>query len=61
MILMPLTFTITIGIGAGIVVWVVLQIVNQRWGEIHWLMWIVFLAFLALLRAGAGSTPSCSS
>jgi AGZA family xanthine/uracil permease-like MFS transporter len=46
MILMPLTFTITIGIGAGIVVWVVLQIVNQRWGEIHWLMWIVFLAFL---------------
>ncbi|MDP9467247.1 MAG: NCS2 family permease [Chloroflexota bacterium] len=46
MILMPLTFTITIGIGAGVVAWVVLQIVHQRWSEIHWLMWIVFIAFL---------------
>ena len=46
MILMPLTFTITIGIGAGVVAWVVLQVVHQRWSEIHWLMWIVFIAFL---------------
>jgi AGZA family xanthine/uracil permease-like MFS transporter len=45
-ILMPLTFAITIGIGAGFVSWVVLMVVARRWGEIHWLMWIVFLAFV---------------
>jgi AGZA family xanthine/uracil permease-like MFS transporter len=46
MILMPLTFTIYIGIGAGIVAWVVLQIVNGRTSQIHWLMWVAFAAFL---------------
>jgi len=46
MILMPLTFTIYIGIGAGIVSWVVLQVVAGRTREVHWLMWIVFVAFL---------------
>ena len=46
MILMPLTFTIYIGIGAGIVAWVVLQIVLGRTSQIHWLMWVAFVAFL---------------
>jgi AGZA family xanthine/uracil permease-like MFS transporter len=46
MILMPLTFTIYIGIGAGIVTWVFLQIVARRFSEVHWLMWIVFLAYV---------------
>jgi AGZA family xanthine/uracil permease-like MFS transporter len=45
-VLMPLTFTITIGIGAGFVAWVVLMVVARRLGEIHWLMWIVFVAFV---------------
>ena len=46
MILMPLTFTIYIGIGAGIVTWVILQVVGRKFENIHWLMWIVFVAFL---------------
>jgi adenine/guanine/hypoxanthine permease len=46
LILMPLTFTIYIGIGAGIVSWVVIQIVLGRAREVHWLMWIAFLAFV---------------
>ena len=46
MILMPLTFTIYIGIGAGVVAWVFLMIVARRLGEVHWLMWVVFAAFL---------------
>jgi AGZA family xanthine/uracil permease-like MFS transporter len=46
MILMPLTFTIYIGIGAGIVTWVFLQVVGRKFSNVHWLMWIVFLAFL---------------
>ncbi len=45
-ILMPLTFTIYIGIGAGIVTWVFLQVVARKFSEVHWLMWIVFLAYL---------------
>lgn len=45
-ILMPLTFQITIGIGAGMVAWVVLKVVARKWGEIHWLMWLVFIAFV---------------
>jgi adenine/guanine/hypoxanthine permease len=46
LILMPLTFTIYIGIGAGIVAYVVIQIVLGRAREVHWLMWIAFVAFL---------------
>jgi AGZA family xanthine/uracil permease-like MFS transporter len=52
MILMPLTFTIYIGIGAGIVTWVFLQIVGRKFSNIHWLMWIVFLAFLVFFAQG---------
>ena len=46
LILMPLTFTIYIGIGAGIVSYVVIQIVLGRAREVHWLLWIAFVAFL---------------
>jgi AGZA family xanthine/uracil permease-like MFS transporter len=46
LILMPLTFTIYIGIGAGIVSYVVIQIVLGRAREVHWLMWIAFVAFV---------------
>ena len=45
-ILMPLTFTIYIGIGAGIVTWVFLKVVARKFSEVHWLMWIVALAYL---------------
>jgi AGZA family xanthine/uracil permease-like MFS transporter len=45
MILMPLTFTIYIGIGAGMVTWVVLQVVAGRAAQVHWLMWLVAIAF----------------
>jgi adenine/guanine/hypoxanthine permease len=45
-ILMPLTFTIYIGIGAGIVVWVILKLITRGAGDVHWLMWLVFLAYL---------------
>jgi AGZA family xanthine/uracil permease-like MFS transporter len=46
LILMPLTFTIYIGIGAGIVAYVVIQIVLGRAQEVHWLLWIAFVAFV---------------
>jgi AGZA family xanthine/uracil permease-like MFS transporter len=46
MILMPLTFNITVGIGAAFIVWVFIKVVLGKFREVHWLMWIVSLAFL---------------
>jgi AGZA family xanthine/uracil permease-like MFS transporter len=46
MILMPLTFDIAIGIGAGVIAWVFIKLVMGKVGEIHWLMWGAAIAFL---------------
>jgi AGZA family xanthine/uracil permease-like MFS transporter len=45
-VLMPLTFSITNGIGAGFVAWVFIKVVLRKWGEIHPLMWLVAIAFV---------------
>ncbi len=44
-ILMPLTFSITVGIGAGFVSYVVIKAVRGKFAEVHWLMWVVAAAF----------------
>lgn len=46
MILMPLTYSITVGIGAGFIAWTFLKVVKGKTGEIHPLMWIVSIAFV---------------
>jgi len=46
MMLMPLTYDITVGIGAGFVSWVLIKVVKGKIGEIHPLMWLVSAAFL---------------
>jgi AGZA family xanthine/uracil permease-like MFS transporter len=46
MILMPLTYDITVGIGAGFISWVVIKLARGKVGEIHPLMWVVSIAFL---------------
>jgi len=46
MILMPLTYDITIGIGAGFISWVIIKIARGKIGEIHPLMWAVSIMFL---------------
>ncbi|MBA3687432.1 MAG: NCS2 family permease [Chloroflexi bacterium] len=46
MILMPLTYDITVGIGAGFISWVLIKAVRGKMAEIHWLMWVVSIAFL---------------
>jgi AGZA family xanthine/uracil permease-like MFS transporter len=46
MIVMPLTYSITDGIGAGFITWALLKIVKGKWREIHWLMAVVTLAFV---------------
>ena len=45
-IVMPLTYSITDGIGAGFIVWALLKIVGRKWREIHPLMAVVTLAFV---------------
>jgi len=46
MILMPLTYDITVGIGAGFITWVLLKVVRGKAGLVHPLMWVVSIAFV---------------
>jgi AGZA family xanthine/uracil permease-like MFS transporter len=45
-ILMPLTYEISVGIGAGFISWVLIKVVKGKVSEIHPLMWVVSIAFL---------------
>ena len=45
-ILMPLTYSITVGIGAGFVMHTVIKVVKGKMKEIPLLMWIVSIAFV---------------
>jgi AGZA family xanthine/uracil permease-like MFS transporter len=46
MLLMPLTFNITVGIGAGFIAWVFIKVIRGKWSEVPLLMWLVAAAFL---------------
>jgi AGZA family xanthine/uracil permease-like MFS transporter len=46
MILMPLTFDISVGIGAGFISWVLIKVARGKVAEVHPLMWVVSIAFL---------------
>ena len=43
-ILMPLTYSITVGIAAGFVMHSLIKVVKGKWSQIHPLMWIVTVA-----------------
>lgn len=46
-VLMPFTYSITPGIGAGIITYVLIKAVQGKFREPGWLMWILSLVFLA--------------
>ncbi len=46
MILMPLTYDITVGIGAGFISWVAIKVFRGKMSEVHPLMWVVAVAFV---------------
>ena len=46
MILMPLTYSITVGIGAGFITWTFIKVARGKTSEIHPLMWLVSIAFV---------------
>ncbi|MFN8532298.1 MAG: NCS2 family permease [Dehalococcoidia bacterium] len=43
---MPLTFSITNGVGAAVVAYAFVKMVAGRGREVHWLLWLVAVAFL---------------
>ena len=45
-VLMPLTFSITVGIGAGFVMYAFIKIIKGKTSEVHPLMWVIAVAFL---------------
>ena len=45
-ILMPLTYSITVGIGAGFVMWTLIKAVRGKAAQVPVLMWVVAVAFL---------------
>ncbi len=45
-VLMPLTFSITVGIGAGFVMYVLIKVIKGKMRDVHPLMWVVAVAFL---------------
>jgi AGZA family xanthine/uracil permease-like MFS transporter len=46
MIVMPFTFSITNGVGAGFVAYTVIQVLRGRWNQVHWLMYVVSAIFV---------------
>lgn len=46
LILMPLTFSITVGIGAAFVAYAVVKLVRGKLGDVHPLLWAVAIAFV---------------
>ncbi|ADD42224.1 NCS2 family permease [Stackebrandtia nassauensis] len=43
----PFTYSVTAGVGAGVIAYVVIKAVNGKWREPGWLLWIVSLVFVA--------------
>ncbi|MBN2204136.1 MAG: NCS2 family permease [Thermoleophilia bacterium] len=46
MTIMPLTYSITNGIGAGFIAYVLIRVVQGRGREVNWLLWVSALAFV---------------
>jgi AGZA family xanthine/uracil permease-like MFS transporter len=46
MIVMPLTYSISNGIGIGFIIFTLMKLLSGRGKEVHWLMYLVSLAFL---------------
>jgi AGZA family xanthine/uracil permease-like MFS transporter len=45
--LMPFTYSITNGVGAGVISYTLIKAARGRFAEIPWLLWAVSLVFLA--------------
>jgi AGZA family xanthine/uracil permease-like MFS transporter len=55
-VLMPFTYSIVNGIGAGFVSWVVIRIFQRKWSEVPVVMWVVAIAFVIYFASEPIST-----
>ncbi len=46
MVMMPFSYSITNGIGAGFVSYTFIKLIRGKGGEVHWMMYVVSIAFL---------------
>jgi AGZA family xanthine/uracil permease-like MFS transporter len=46
-VLMPFTYSITVGIGAGFIAYVFIKLVKGKPGQVHPLLWVVAALFVA--------------
>ena len=53
MVVMPFTYSITNGIGAGFVTYVFLKLVRGRADQVHPLMWVVAIVFVIYFAQAA--------
>jgi AGZA family xanthine/uracil permease-like MFS transporter len=42
----PLTYSITSGIGLGFISYVIIKVLHGKAKQVHWLMWIISAAFV---------------
>lgn len=52
MALMPFTYSITVGIGAGFITFVFLKLARGKTSEVHGLMWVICAAFVLFFAQG---------
>jgi AGZA family xanthine/uracil permease-like MFS transporter len=49
---MPLTYSIANGIGAGFVSWVLINALSGKARQVHWLLWVVAAGFVVFFARG---------
>ncbi len=52
-ILMPFAYSITVGMGAGFIMYVLIRVVRGKAREVHWLMYLIAALFIAYFLRGA--------
>ncbi|GAA4525078.1 NCS2 family permease [Brachybacterium paraconglomeratum] len=52
-ILMPFAYSITVGMGAGFVMYVLIRVVRGKAREVHWLMYLIAALFVAYFLRGS--------
>ncbi|MBG0829415.1 NCS2 family permease [Planomonospora sp. ID67723] len=51
--LMPFTYSITNGVGAGVIAYTVIKAARGRFDQIHWLLWVISAIFVGYFGIGA--------
>ncbi|GAA1491399.1 NCS2 family permease [Brachybacterium sacelli] len=52
-ILMPFAYSITVGMGAGFLMYVLIRVVRGKAREVHWLMYVIAVLFVVYFLRGA--------